>query len=276
MISIKNKIDLSDSALMCPTCYELYHINRCNLNIDLQIAAHPDNALQPYINHRYVLHEGNRTPSDVYPKHQRVPALISVPCPHCDVQMIRIDKNIADYISMMNQLGMHTYFSCGGHNILDAECGDTTPVTSPYVVFATEQRFPVDKINEANDNDFALKTTTHFQYNFNGYLSHGFLKRNRTTYATIALNKPFDIIHSGMVRIDTLTADILTLLLGHQLFGQIIKDYINAMNPAQKDQKRDIIERANKYFEMERKFYDENESSIIDNLQRAIDKYHKS
>lgn len=271
---IEKKIDLSDSTLMCPTCYELYPVSKCVVNIDLQIPCKTYDILNPNINHRYIFHEGNRIATDVYPKHQSVPALISVPCPDCDVQMIRIDKGIADYISLMNKLGMRTYYSCAGHKLVDED--GWTHIISPYVVFASDHPLANKKINDFNCNTFDLKAMIRLQYNFNGYLSHGFLKRNTSTYATIELDSPFDIIHRGGVRLDDYTVNIFTYLLAHQLFSQLIKGYINSMSQSQKNQKRDVIDRALKYFDLERKFYDENESSIIDNLQRAIDKYHKS
>ena len=85
-------------ALMCPRCY---HIEKYNVIANGKIAISPINStnvqVSPFI---------------------RISHYNDGPCPECgndNYDLIEIDPNIADTISILNRKGFHTAFCCEGH-----------------------------------------------------------------------------------------------------------------------------------------------------------------
>lgn len=282
-MELKKTINLSDSAMMCPCCFRSFPIRNCtvDINFDINEKAEP---LRPKINHRYILHEGERAPTDVHVKKKKVPAIITIPCPQCDVAMVRVDKPIIEYIVLMNLLGMHTYYSCSGH-INRAPQSMSTPVnpefqrlyeasspyyTAPYVVFSTDRRIIFKKNYDAKYNkNCKLPIDSIIQYNFRPFLRH-----DSTIHASLTLGKPYQFLHDNASGVTEKMYQNLTQALSFRLFNQLIKEFIENMSRAEKIEKSNLIDVAIHRLVIEKDIYLEHEKDIIDILDALASVSH--
>lgn len=99
------KLDSITGAYMCPCCFKIYRIDRPQIELPETI-----NLVCPAEEYDKMVDHFTHVKPTVYTELRMMPL-----CCRAVQNMIPIDDEIADVVSMMNRKGFYTEFSCQGH-----------------------------------------------------------------------------------------------------------------------------------------------------------------